>query len=123
MYIPTTYVGMFNKWGETMSRYIEVDALKKDIARLHALNDEIEIRRAYLLNPHSTSTDFEETLVSVFDAIDDAPSIDIVPCKECKHTQDRHWTTEGMKFCGKLTGWVYDNDFCSWGERKDNETD
>ena len=54
-----------------MSRYIDADALKKDVARLHVLNDEAEIRRAYEYNPHVTSTDFEETLVSVFDAIDD----------------------------------------------------
>ena len=62
-----------------MSRYIDADALKKDIARLHVLNDEAEIRRAYEYNPHVTSTDFEETLVSVFDVIEDAPSIDIEP--------------------------------------------
>ena len=61
-----------------MSRYIDADALKKDIARLHVLNDEAEIRRTYEYNPHVTTTDFEETLVSVFDAIDDAPSIDAV---------------------------------------------
>lgn len=60
-----------------MSRYIDADALKKDIAMLHVLNDEAEIRRTYEYNPHVTATDFEETLVSVFDAIDDAPSIGI----------------------------------------------
>jgi len=59
-----------------MSRWIDADALKKDVARLHVLNDEAEIRRAYEYNPHATSTDFEETLVSVFDAIEDAPSIE-----------------------------------------------
>lgn len=59
-----------------MSRWIDADALKKDVARLHVLNDEAEIRRAYEYNPHVTSTDFEETLVSVFDAIDDAPTIE-----------------------------------------------
>ena len=57
-------------------RMIDADALKKDVARLHVLNDEAEIRRAYEYNPHVTSTDFEETLVSVFDAIDDAPTIE-----------------------------------------------
>ena len=60
-------------------RLSDADALKKDVARLHVLNDEAEIRRAYEYNPHVTSTDFEETLVSVFDAIDEAPSIDIEP--------------------------------------------
>lgn len=56
-------------------RIIDADTLKKDIARLHVLNDEAEIRRTYEYNPHVTTTDFEETLVSVFDAIEDAPSI------------------------------------------------
>ena len=69
-----------------MSRYIDADALKNDRARLHILNDEAEIRRAYASNPYSTLSDFEDTLVSVFDAIDDAPTIDAVsewvPCSE-----------------------------------------
>lgn len=68
-----------------MGRLIDADALKIDISRLHALNDEAEIRRAYELNPHSTMTDFEDTLVSVFDAIDDAPTIEVpkwIPCSE-----------------------------------------
>ena len=67
-------------------RTIDADKLKKDISRLHTLNDEAEIRRAYELNPHSTMADFEDTLVSVFDAIDSAPTIDAVsewiPCSE-----------------------------------------
>ena len=67
-------------------RLIDADAVKKDIARLHILNDEAEIRRAYASNPYSTLSDFEDTLVSVFDAIDDTPTIDAVsewiPCSE-----------------------------------------
>ena len=95
-----------------MSRWIDADALKKDIARLHVLNDEAEIRRAYEYNPHVTSTDFEETLVSVFDAIDDAPSIDIVRCKECKHlyTMDCAFYEVGDN--------VKPDDFCSYRERE-----
>lgn len=55
---------------DLISRADAIDA----IARLHALNDEGEIRRAYESNPHSTMTDFEDTLVSAFDAIYDIPS-------------------------------------------------
>ena len=102
-----------------MSRYIDADALKKDIARLHVLNDEAEIRRTYEYNPHVTATDFEETLVSVFDAIDDAPSVEVVMCKECKYA---HMTYGGeCKYCDKwsLEDSLYlDGDFfCSYGER------
>lgn len=98
-----------------MSRYIDADAVKKDIARLHVLNDEAEIRRTYEYNPHVTTTDFEETLVSVFDAIDDAPHIDIVRCKEC-----RHWRSDGgaMMLCEISQAFTMDDDYCSWGERE-----
>ena len=99
---------------QTMSRWIDADALKKDIARLHALNDEAEIRRAYEYNPHVTSTDFEETLVSVFDAIDDAPSIDIeLKHGEWKNYKDEHYCTN----CGEVVigDWYTEDewyDFC-----------
>ena len=91
-------------------RLIDADSLKKDIARLHVLNDEAEIRRAYECNPHVTSTDFEETLVSVFDAIDDAPSIDIVRCKDCKHHE--------YDWCYLNENNFLDDDFCSYGGRE-----
>lgn len=101
-----------------MSRYIDADAVKKDIARLHVLNDEAEIRRTYEYNPHVTTTDFEETLVSVFDAIDDAPSIDIVRCKECRW---RKPYSDKQLECGALRpgGLKRYDDFCSYGERSE----
>ena len=97
-----------------MSRYIDADALIKDVARLHVLNDEAEIRRAYEYNPHVTSTDFEETLVSVFDAIEDAPSIDIVRCQDGKH-----WV-HNFNGCSRnpCTEPWYATDFCNYGERE-----
>lgn len=104
-----------------MSRYIDADAVKKDIARLHVLNDEAEIRRTYEYNPHVTTTDFEETLVSVFDAIDDAPSIDIVRCKECRHWigETEHYEDREYKACWQLCGQYMDSEFwCKYGERE-----
>ena len=51
----------------------------------------------------------------------DAPNIDAVPvvrCKDCKMRYPKDW-----KHC-TLTGIpVEDNDFCSYGERKDNADD
>ena len=100
-------------------RIIDADALKKDVARLHVLNDEAEIRRAYEYNPHATSTDFEETLVSVFDAIDDAPSIDIVRCKECKHNYNTAINHGKMQPRCDFTDYkLTENDYCSRGERE-----
>ena len=102
--------------GRMMSRYIDADAMKKDVARLHVLNDEAEIRRAYEYNPHVTSTDFEETLVSVFDAIDQAPSIDIVRCKECKYRKNR--VDFQNDYCIQHSKVLYNTDgYCSWAER------
>ena len=68
-----------------MGRLIDADYLKKDIAKLHVLRDEKEIRRLYYANPHTSLADFEEILVRVFDAIDSAPTIEVpkwIPCEE-----------------------------------------
>ncbi len=47
--------------------------------------------------------------------IDEAPSIDIVRCKECKHwNEEDHWCDIRDSY-----GWDYKpNDFCSYGERE-----
>ncbi len=104
-------------------RLIDADALKKDVARLHALNDEAKIRKAYTLNPHSTMTDFEETLVSVFDAIDDTPTIDavsVVRCAECRKVREDggHANCYGYLYCTQKKSLVNEDDYCSWGKNK-----
>ena len=50
-------------------------------------------------------------------AIDTAPSIDIVRCKECKH----HSYDSCTRICDEYGLWdeVTDNDFCSKGERSE----
>ena len=60
--------------------------------------------------------------LELYRAVDlsDAPSIDIVQCGECKHRQkdvgmgDHRW-------CDVVNGSRRSDDFCSYGERKDNE--
>ena len=43
----------------------------------------------------------------------------VVRCKNCKHHQDE---IPGMVWCPHVVGsWVNDNDFCSFGERKETE--
>ena len=68
--------------------------------------------------------DGEDACFAYVDAedIDNAPTVDAVPvvrCKECKWDRpdtllDKHW-------CSRLLGSmeVRENDFCSYGERKD----
>lgn len=75
-----------------MSKYIEADALKVNMRG--AFIDHIEEFRAITI-------------------VDDAPSIDIVRCKDCKY-----WNYEmsGCKRNPSVVAWR-DNDFCSYGER------
>ena len=75
-----------------MSRYIDADALKEKLIRYIALTNGFD--RAF----------------------SDAPSIDIVRCKECKHrcTDDCPMCNE----CGRKAYPTSDDDFCSWGERE-----
>lgn len=67
-------------------RPIDGDELKKAIAELHLLEDEQKIRNYYKEHyGYSFVTDFTETLVEVFDIIDDAPTIEVptwIPCSE-----------------------------------------
>lgn len=56
-----------------------------------------------------------------WDDIFDAPSIDIVRCKECKYA---HLTYDGdCKYCDiwfpDEARYLKGNDFCSYGERRD----
>ena len=63
--------------------------------------------------------------------IDEAPTVDAVPvvrCKDCKHYREGK-LFEGVNFCFRLKGRdgkpigynSSDDDFCSHGERKDND--
>ena len=75
-------------------RLIDADKLKKDIAESHLLEDEQTIRNYYKKNyGYSLVTDFTETLVEVFDIIDDAPTIEVptwIPCSE-RLPNEKEW--------------------------------
>ena len=51
------------------------DAIKA-IANLHILADEEKIFKVYVDNPHSMTTDFEETLIDAINAIKSIPTIE-----------------------------------------------
>lgn len=54
----------------------------------------------------------------VREIIDNAPSIDIVRCKECRHW----WNKYGDSACMIHSDFtVNSDDFCSYGERKESE--
>ena len=87
-------------------RLIDVDALKEK-----AFSD-----------PDTTMSG--EALVYVQD-IDEAPTVDAVPvvrCRDCKHW-DKFVGEEHRGFCFAWKVDSYDEDFCSYGERKENNND
>ena len=87
-----------------MSRYIDADALAKEIKQ--------DIADAGL------------TERFVFYRINEAPSIDIVRCKECKHRKPSGCVGSIKTYECDITGFrMHDltNHFCSYGERRDDE--
>ena len=58
------------------------------------------------------------------DMIEDAPAADVAPVVRCKDCCWRGREECSMFYrceCGEQSTWETDNDFCSYGERKDNE--
>ena len=60
----------------------------------------------------------------------DAPTIDAVPvvrCRECKYWRryTRQWENHCAGECERhrMEGGTYENDFCSYGQRKEDEHD
>ena len=89
---------------QTMSRYIDADALIKDTWFVLIKGENID--------------DIAEQIIRQCKRIvKDAPSIDIVRCRECKHYK------QSESFCEKGNGlWqAGDECFCSYGERKESE--
>lgn len=55
------------------------------------------------------------------EALKNYEAVDVVRCKECKFLGFKDFS--GICRGSKVYGIVQPNDYCSWGERKDNETD
>lgn len=62
-------------------------------------------------------------ILEVDDSIPNAATVcdmqEVVRCKDCKHYE--HFTGYNKYFCNEYGGYVTENDFCSYGERKDEE--
>ena len=86
----------------TMSRYIDADEF---------LENNKEFADREIEHPR-----YQET---VRELINEAPSIDIVRCKECKWSK----ANGTYQWCGRLdsTARITADDFCSYGERKSDE--
>ena len=87
-----------------MSRYIDADAIKD---------------KAWKAESEACFYALED-VVSVTD-IDEAPSIDIVRCKECRHRKPSGYVGSVKTYKCDITGFkMHDitNHFCSYGERE-----
>ena len=94
----------------TMSRYIDADALKKSIDDCDICNicPDKDVRCDY-------DCDFPDCLTPKWETlIDSAPSIDIVRCQDCKY-----WVYH-FNGCSRnpCTEPWYATDFCNYGERE-----
>ena len=72
------------------------------------------------LNIPSDENDYDELVAfadKVAEMIADAPSIDIVRCKECKHW--RNTDAEKIPTASIACGNMHADDFCSSGEREE----
>ena len=72
------------------------------------------------LNIPSDENDYDELVAfadKVAEMIADAPSIDIVRCKECKHW--RNTDAEKIPTASIACGNMHADDFCSYGEREE----
>ena len=81
------------------------------------------IDREALLWEYKTNNKYRANAASLAQCIHDAPTFDaveVVRCIDCKWSKrdtllDKHWC---LHFIGEME--VRENDYCSYGERKDN---
>ena len=99
-----------------MARLIDADALSEKIGNMK--NEITHNRGGYRYCSEDEKNEWDK-LDSFDSLVCDAPTVDAVPvvrCKDCKHYQKDHWCTR----CA--LGIMYENDFCSYAERRtDND--
>ena len=103
-----------------MCRLIDVDALKADYGMAEDCKD---CQTGY----RSCEYDRIYSKMDFCGWLDDAPPVDAVPvvrCRDCKHYE---WTAnrvpeEQTWWCYKHNAEMGNNDYCSYGERKDGDS-
>ena len=99
-----------------MAEYKDAEPLKKQIADFkRSVNAVKPINSDYL-------TGYISALSVVEGAIAEQPAADVVEvvrCKDCKYRKTEDCAMFYECDCGEEHTWENDNDFCSYGERKD----
>ena len=90
-----------------MSRYIDVEWLKT------------EFDEAYEICFFCRNADTRGTFEELKRIVEQAPSIDIVRCGECRHWIDDRKAEEDMGTCGLTHYFTNADDFCSYGCREE----
>ena len=77
------------------------------------------IERQYLLDTIDAMIVYRKTPTDIYEMVEDALTIDVVRCKDCKWHEDG---LPGMVYCPAVIGdWVEEDWFCKGGERKEDE--
>ena len=100
-----------------MSRLIEADELKKD------LQDWLD--SLYLNIPFMHEHEVEaETISDCIDFVDETPTVNAVPvvrCRDCIYKRKAKVNKKGFLICPASGMEITDDDFCSYGERKEDD--
>lgn len=76
-----------------------------------------------------TKVEVTNRLATMTDAkreIAEVPAADVVPvvrCKDCIYEKDAKWNRKGFRICPATHMEIVDDDFCSYGERKEKNND
>lgn len=76
-----------------------------------------------------TKVEVTNRLATMTDAkreIAEMPAADVVPvvrCKDCIYEKDAKWNRKGFRICPATHMEIVDDDFCSYGERKEKNND
>lgn len=78
-------------------------------------------------NYHAIAVGYNAAIDAATEAIKAAPTIDSVPvvrCKDCKNYNQNPYSEQDEKLCMCWSDWIptEPDDFCSYGERKDDDT-
>ena len=98
-------------------RLISSDALKKEIIEAFRSNTSAMAKTEFDNDFWYTCLGKQTSLQGIMDFIEEMDAVEVVRCKDCKHIET---IENSIPYCTwHHSGCGYD-DFCSYGERKDN---
>lgn len=75
---------------------------------------------AWIQHGSTLYSDFSYSVEDCPDYVSSADVVEVVRCKDCKYSCDEDITGKYILCNGKMLGMVRAEDFCSFGERRDN---